>query len=213
MNVYKKYCPNVFVAQCEEEYQKGDIITVTAKYGKENEHIVHNLVAKKDNLFFYSITRVDGFNSQERAQNKADKLSSYAESAARRSEELASKADEGKEFLSMGEPVKVGHHSEKRHRALFERNWKRMESSINESEKAKSYESRISYWENLAKKVDLSMPESFEFFKAQLKEAKAYHKGLKDGTIKREHSYSLTYAKKKCNDLEKKVKIASVLWS
>lgn len=35
MNTYAKYCPNVFLAKCEEQYQKGDIITVTTKYGKE----------------------------------------------------------------------------------------------------------------------------------------------------------------------------------
>ena len=87
MNTYRKYCPNVFVAQCEEEYQKGDVITVTTKYGKENEHIVHNLVRKRDGLFFYSITRLDGFNSQERAKRKAEKLNEWADSADRRSEE------------------------------------------------------------------------------------------------------------------------------
>lgn len=26
MNKFKKYCPNVWVAECEEEYEKGDII-------------------------------------------------------------------------------------------------------------------------------------------------------------------------------------------
>lgn len=26
MNKFKKYCPNVWVAECEEEYKKGDII-------------------------------------------------------------------------------------------------------------------------------------------------------------------------------------------
>jgi hypothetical protein len=37
MNTYKKYCPNVFVAQCEEKHEKGDAIIVVTKYGKENE--------------------------------------------------------------------------------------------------------------------------------------------------------------------------------
>ena len=26
MNTYKKYCPNVFVAQCEEKHEKGETI-------------------------------------------------------------------------------------------------------------------------------------------------------------------------------------------
>lgn len=43
----------------------------------------------------------------------------------------------GSEFLSLGEPIKVGHHSEKGHRALIERNWNRMEKSVEFAEKAK----------------------------------------------------------------------------
>ena len=212
MNIYKKYCPNVFVAQCEEEYQKGDTIMVETKYGKENEHIVHNLLGQKNGLFFYSITRTDGFNNQERAKNKAEKIKSWADSAEKRSAAWMEKSKEGADFLSLGEPIKIGHHSEKRHRALIDRNWSRMTNAMNELDKAESYRQRTSYWEDLAKKVDLSMPESLEFFKIQLDEAIEYHKGLKDGSIKREHSYSLTYANNKVKDLKSKYEIALKLW-
>lgn len=44
MNTYKKYCPNVFVAQCTEKHEKGDLIEVSTKYGKENQCIIHNFV-------------------------------------------------------------------------------------------------------------------------------------------------------------------------
>lgn len=212
MNTYKKYCPNVFVAQCEEEYQKGDIITLTTKWGKENEHIVHNQVGKKDGFFFYSITRVYGFNSQERAKNKAEKISGWAESAEKRSSEWREKANEGKDFLSLGEPIKIGHHSEKRHRALIKRNWDRMGNAMQELDKAEAYKNRLAFWESLANKIDLSMPESIEFYAAQLAEAVEYHKGIKDGTIPREHSYSLTYANKRVKELTEKHKTAIVLW-
>jgi hypothetical protein len=37
--------------------------------------------------------------------------------------------------------------------------------------------------------------------------------GLKNGTIEREHSYSLTYAKKELNDAQKKFEIAKKLWA
>jgi hypothetical protein len=216
MNSYKKYCPNVFVAQCEEKQEKGNVITVTTKYGKENEHIVHNFVGysgtKENPMYCYSITRLDGFNNQERAKNKADNLNSYAENAEKRSDGWREKSNEGKDFLKLAEPIKIGHHSEKRHRALIERNWKRMSNAMKELDKAKSYRERISYWEEMAKKIDLSMPESLEFFKVQLNEAEDYHKGLKDGTIQRKHSYSLTYAKKRVNDLKKKYEVAKKLW-
>lgn len=65
MNTYAKYCPNVFLAKCEEKHEKGDIIEVTTKYGKENECEVHNLVMEKGGFFYYSITRTDGWNMQE----------------------------------------------------------------------------------------------------------------------------------------------------
>src|SRR5574344_2125455 len=76
MNTYKKYCPNVFVAQCKEKHEKGDTIIVETKYGKENECIVHNFIGytgtKEKPMYCYSITRVDGYNSQERAKNKVE---------------------------------------------------------------------------------------------------------------------------------------------
>lgn len=56
------------------------------------------------------------------------------------------------------------------------------------------------------------MPESLEFYEYQLEEAKEYHEGLKSGKYKREHSFSLTYAKKKVNELNKKVELAKRLW-
>lgn len=213
MNSYRKYCPNVFVAQCEEEYQKDDIIEVTTKYGKVNECIVHNFLGKIDNCFLYSITRADGFNSQERAKQKAEKLGNWAYSAEKRGDNWQEKSNEGKEFLVLAEPIKIGHHSEKRHRALIERNWNRMSNAMEEFKKADSYRNRVSYWEGLASKIDLSMPESLEFFEIQLEEATMYHKGLKDSTFQREHSYSLTYANKRVKELKDKYETAIKLWA
>lgn len=213
MNTYKKYCPNVFVAQCEEEYQKGDVIKLTTKYGKEVENEVHNFLGKtKEGLFLYSVTRTDGFNSQERAKNKAEKLNGAASNAEKRSTAYYEASQEGKDFLSLGEPIKIGHHSERRHRRLIERNWERMGKSIAETEKAKEYERRAEYWEKQANKVDLSMPESLSYFEFELEKAIKYHQGLKDGTIARAHSMSLQYANKSVKDLKDKVQTALRLW-
>ena len=56
------------------------------------------------------------------------------------------------------------------------------------------------------------MPESLEFYEFELEKAKKKHEGLKNGTIERSHSFSLTYAKKAVNELEDKVKLAKRLW-
>ena len=217
MNTYKKYCPNVFVAQCEEKHEKGDIIIVETKYGKENECIVHNFVGctgtKEKPMYCYSITRTDGYNSQERAKNKVEKLNNWADNATKKGNDWQEKSNEGKDFLALGEPIKVGHHSEKRHRALIERNWDRMSNAMEEFKKADAYRERTAYWKSMANKIDLSMPESLEFYELELEKAKAKHEGLKNGTIERSHSYSLTYAKKELNDIESKLKLAQRLWS
>jgi hypothetical protein len=213
INTYAKFAPTVFVAKCSEQHAKGEVITLTSKYGNETEVEIHNLVKQVDGHYFYSFTRCDGVNSQVRAEQKAERYQSYSDNAMKRSTQYCEAANEGREFLSLGEPIKIGHHSEKRHRALIERNHRRMEKSIEEMRKAESYDGKIAYWERMARKIDLSMPESLEYFAFELAKAKEKHQDLKDHPEKRTHSFSLTYAKKAVNDLTKKVQIAELLWA
>ena len=216
MNTYRRYCPNVFVAQCEEKHEKGDTIMVETKYGKENECIVHNFVGytgtKEKPMYCYSITRTDGYNNQERAKSKVEKLNNWADNANKKGSDWQEKSNEGKDFLALAEPIKVGHHSEKRHRALIERNWNRMSNAMEEYKKADTYRERTAYWESMANKIDLSMPESLEFFEIQLEEAKEYHQFLKDNPAERPHGMSLSYASKKVKDLKSKHETAVKLW-
>lgn len=141
MNTYAKFAPTVFVAKCPEQHAKGEIITLTSKHGSETEVEIHNLVKQVDGYYFYSFIRCDGVNSQVRAEQKVERYQSYADNAMKRSTQYCEAANEGREFLSLGEPIKIGHHSEKRHRALIERNHRRMEKSIEEMRKAESYKS------------------------------------------------------------------------
>lgn len=213
MNTYSKFCPNVFVAKCEEMHEKGDEITLTTKYGKENECIVFNLVHRdKEGYYYYSIVRSDGFNSQEWARRKADKLTNAQMNAKAKSNEAYQASHEGKDFLSLGEPIKVGHHSEKRHRALIERNWDRMGKSVEYANKAEEYTARAAYWENKAEDINLSMPESIEYYEYRLEIAKEEHRKLKSGEVPKRHSYSLTYAKKAVNEAQKNLDLAIRLW-
>lgn len=213
INTYAKFAPTVFVAKCSEQHAKGEVITLTSKYGNETEVEIHNLVKQVDGHYFYSFTRCDGVNSQVRAEQKAERYQSYSDNAMKRSTQYCEAANEGREFLSLGEPIKIGHHSEKRHRALIERNHRRMEKSIEEMRKAESYDGKIAYWERMVGKIDLSMPESLEYFAFELAKAKEKHQDLKDHPEKRTHSFSLTYAKKAVNELTKKVQIAELLWA
>lgn len=213
MNTYSKLYPNVFVAKCTEQHEKGETIILETKYGKEIENEVHNFMGKtKDGFFLYSITRCDGITSQDRAQAKSDKLNGYADNAEKRSDSFYQKSQTGRDFLSLGEPIKVGHHSERRHRKLIESNWKAMGKCVEESEKAKEYERRAAYWAERANKIDLSMCDSLEYFEEELRKAKEYHQLLKDFPSKRPHSMSLQYANKNVKELTTKVELAIRLW-
>lgn len=210
MNKFKKYCPNVWVAECDEEYQKGDIIQLATKYGKEVYCKVFNLLlVGKNGKYYYSIVRVE---DQSYAERKAEKYHNSAANHAKKSHDYYERAQEGREFLSLGEPIKVGHHSENRHRALIDRNNNRMGKCVEFSEKSEQAEQRAKYWENKAEETTLAAPESLTYFENELKKAIEYHKGLKDGSIPRSHGYSLAYATKAVKDLKNKVEIAEKLW-
>lgn len=213
MNTYHKFVPNVFLAKCTEMHERGEVINVTTKYGKENESIVFNLIFQRDGFYYYSIVRADGYNIQERAKAKAEKYDNWADSALKKSSEYFEASQEGKDFLSLAEPIKVGHHSEKRHRALIDRNWNRMGKSVEFRDKAETHENKAEYWEKRANDINLSMPESIEFYKHKLEVATEYHHGMKSGKYERSHSYSLTYAKKDVNEAQKKYNLAIRLWA
>lgn len=212
MNTYSKYAPNVFLAKCTEKHERGEIIPVTTKYGKENESEVFNLIYERDGFYFYSIIRADGFNIQERAKAKAEKYSTWANAAEKKSNQYYEASNEGKDFLVLAEPIKVGHHSEKRHMALIDRNWNRMGKSVEYSNKASEHENKADYWAKRENDINLSMPESIDFYAHELEKAKEYHEGLKSGKYPRSHSYSLTYAKKDVNEAEKNLQLAKRLW-
>ena len=171
---------------------------------------MHNLVSTgKNGLFYYSIVRIE---DQSYAERKVERYNNSVANNTAKSNERFNAAQEGADFLRLGEPIKVGHHSEKRHRALIERNNARIEKSFEYADKAEAAKSKAEYWEAKAQEITLAMPESIYYFTYKLEKAIAYQKGLKYGTIKREHSYSLTYASKEVKELKKKVEIATLLW-
>jgi len=212
MNTYYKYAPNVFLAKCTEKHEKGEIIPVTTKYGKENESIVFNLIFEKDGYYYYSIVREDGFNVQEFAKRKAEKYEDWAYSAARKSTEFYNKSNDAVKGIVPGQPILVGHHSEKKHRRALANSWSAMDKSVELSKKSESHVSKSEYWTERANTINLSMPESIDYYAYMLGVAKEEHAGLKSGKIPRSHSFSLPYAKKKVNEMQKNYDLAVKLW-
>lgn len=212
-NTYQKFCPNVFVARCDAPHEKGEQIIIETKYGGEHRCIVFNLVWKKEGAWFYSVVRADGFNVQEWAKRRADRLNGAANNASKKSDGYWEAANEGRDFLVLAEPIKIGHHSEKRHRALIQRNHDRIDKAMGLQKVADGYAERASYWESRVNDINLSMPESLEYFEFELEKAEKKHADLKSGVVKPSHSYSLTYAKKAANEARKKFDIAKLLWA
>lgn len=213
MNTYVKYCPNVFVAACDEQHSLGDIIEMTTARGKTHDCEVWNYLGqKKDGKHLYSITRCDGTNHQTRAAARAQKYEDWATAAQQRSNDAFQRSENAVAGIPFGQPIIVGHHSESRHRAAIKRSQAAMSKCVQESDKARSHEGKAEYWERKAEVIDLSMPESIEYFEAELAKAEEYHAGVKSGKYPREHAYTLTYAKKAVNELADKVRIARKLW-
>ena len=212
MNTYYKFAPNVFLAKCEEKHERGEEILVTTKYGKENESIVFNLIFERDGFYYYSIVRADGFNVQEWAKRRAERRREWSVSANKKSHEYFEKSNKDRDFLSLGEPIKIGHHSERRHRKAIADAWRNMGKSAKLSDKATEHEREAEYWDKRATTINLSMPESIDFYAHKLEEAKEYHEGVKSGKYPREHSYTLTYAKKAVNEAQKNYDLAVKLW-
>lgn len=212
MNTYYKFAPNVFLAKCDEKHEKGEVIEVTTKYGKENESIVFNLIFERDGFYYYSIVRADGFNVQEWAKRRAERRREWSVSANKKSHEYFEKSNKDRDFLSLGEPIKIGHHSERRHRKAIADAWRNMGKSVEFSDKATEHEREAEYWDKRATTINLSMPESIDFYAHKLEEAKEYHEGVKSGKYPREHSYTLTYAKKAVNEAQKNYDLAVKLW-
>lgn len=213
MNTYAKFCPNVFVAKCTEAHTKGETIEVTTKYGRENDCIVFNLVAEKDGFYYYSIVRADGFNHQEWIRRRAERLQVRAERAAAKADAYYERSNKDADFLSLGEPIKVGHHSEARHRKIIEECQRNTAKFVENYDKAADLSSRADNILRHENDINLSMPESLDYYAEKLEAAKEYHEGLKSGKYPRSHSYSLTYAKNAVNDLQKKVELATKLWA
>lgn len=213
MNTYAKFAPNVFIAKCTEKHEKGETIPVTTKYGKDNDSIVFNFLGEVNGSFYYSIVRADGFNTQEWAKKRAEKLQNAALNAEKKSNQYWKTSHSITDNIPMGQPILVGHHSEKRHRRDLDKSWNAMGKSVEYSKKADDYQNRVAYWAAKANTINLSMPESLEFYEFELERVKQTHEGLKNGSIEKRHSYSLTYAKKEVNEIEKKFKMAQKLWA
>ena len=77
---------------------------------------------------------------EDRKQARIDRYREKAEQARQESQQLSHESISMLEHIPPGQPILVGHHSERGHRRLLERSDRKMEKSIAASEKAAYYE-------------------------------------------------------------------------
>lgn len=209
MNKFHKICPNVWGMKSTENYKRGDLAIIETKHGKEVEVEVYNVLSSENNIKIYSIVRTD---SESYAERKARKYGEWADARARTSNEYFQASNESADFLRLAEPIKVGHHSECKHRALIEHNRKCMDKCVEHDKAAQAHALKAEYWEKKAEEITLADPDCLEYFETKLSDALDEHGYLKNNPDKRPHDYALQYAKKAVDKMKKKVEMAKWLW-
>lgn len=140
---------------------------------------------------------------EERKQARIDRYREKAERARQESRELSRESISMLEHIPPGQPILVGHHSERGHRKLLERSDRKMEQSIAASEKAAYYEHKAEAAERntaifsddpealtkLNKKL-----ESLQVAQTRMKQINAYYR--KHGTCQGFHGLSDEQAEK-----------------
>ena len=77
-----------------------------------------------------------------RQEAKRERLEAAAEKARERAEQHSKAAHGVIDHIPFGQPILVGHHSEKAHRNALRRSWRHMDKMVEESSKARELDSR-----------------------------------------------------------------------
>lgn len=85
---------------------------------------------------------------EDRRQAKADRYREWADKADARGAAAGNQARTLSDFIPMGQPILVGHHSEKRHRKALERIDNGYRRAVEEGDKADRHNARAAHIEN-----------------------------------------------------------------
>lgn len=87
-------------------------------------------------------------NRKEKQEARVERFLQYAENAEKRATAAYNASCAAVENIPLGQPILVGHHSEKKHRRALERSNSAMSRSVHESEKAAYYRKKAEATEN-----------------------------------------------------------------
>ena len=212
-NIFKKYTAGVYCLQStNKELSHGDTITITTRRGKEVDAIVWKKLKENDEFAYYSYVREDGFCRSEWTKRKLERAEGAAQKQHDLSNDYYKKAQKGRDFLSLGEPIKVGHHSEKRHRKLIDDNWRNMGKSVEASKKQAQYENKAETLEyKLKKEINLDTPESLELLIQKVDNLELQREKLKQSD--NYETYQLTNLGQNIRRYKKRLETANKLWN
>lgn len=102
-----------------------------------------------------------------------------------------------------GQPILVGHHSEKKHRNLLKNVDNLMRKSCELDDKAEYYKRKAESVGNGG--ISILDENALDKLNTELTEAIQYHADMKAGKIEREHSHSLVYANNKIKQIRERI--------
>lgn len=105
----------------------------------------------------------------ERQEQKKERYQERVEQAEQRSQAHYENHSKIASVIPMGQPILIGHHSEKRHRKDLERIDNEMRKSIQESEKADYYRNKVDNIDN-SKVISSDDPKAIEKLQARIEE-------------------------------------------
>jgi hypothetical protein len=114
------------------------LIERTAAALREAGHDVETII---DNDTTRSIAEAEA-ERIEQAEARAERFSDYADNAATRSDARSTAGHQMLDAIPMGQPILVGHHSERRDRAYRNRAFDNLEASFREADKAEYWTGR-----------------------------------------------------------------------
>ncbi len=81
-------------------------------------------------------------NFHERKAGRIERYEELAEKADQKSEQMHQESRDMVEHIPMGQPILVGHHSEKGHRRLLDRSWNKLGQAVQEGRKGEYYKEK-----------------------------------------------------------------------
>ncbi len=115
---------------------------------------------------------------EDRKKARIDRYKDLAENADKKSSNLSEQSSKMASVIPFGQPILVGHHSEKRDRNYREKIWNKMGSSVEESKKAEYYREKAIAAENNTS-ISSDDPEAVKLLKEKIETLEERSKKMK----------------------------------